>query len=133
MKNKQDKIEIIYDGSCPLCQAGVKNFCSNDSEGRIIKINKRVERDHKTALEAEDAKLNVDEGFIVKYQDKFYQGRQAAQLISELNIGKGLIRFMGKAMFRNKTIGKFFYPILLGTRNILIKIKGIGPIDSQKR
>lgn len=64
MKNKQDKIEIIYDGSCPLCQAGVKNFCSNDSEGRIIKINKRVERDHKTALEAEDAKLNVDEGFI---------------------------------------------------------------------
>ncbi|MFT6332185.1 MAG: putative DCC family thiol-disulfide oxidoreductase YuxK [Lentimonas sp.] len=133
MINKQDKVEIIYDGACPICQAGVNNFCSNDSKGIITKINKRDERNHKIAIEAEDADLNLDKGVIIKYQDEFYQGLEALHLMNKLNFGKGFVGFMSKAMFGNKTIGKYFYPIVLGARNILIKIKGVGLIDNQKR
>jgi len=128
MEKAQDKIEIIYDGECPICQAGVKSLCTGEDLGRITKIDKRVETDNAVVQEAKDANLNINKGVIIKYQGKLYQGLDALHLASKLKIGKGAVNAIGRLMFRNKTIGRALYPILRGTRNVLVSLKGVGQI-----
>lgn len=127
MQESQNKIDIIYDGECPICQAGVKSLC--DGKADITKIDKRTDKDNPVAIAAQSANLKIDEGVIIHYQDKFYQGVDALHLASKMDLGKGFVNSIGKLMFRNKTVGKFFYPFLRGTRNILVYAKGVGKIE----
>jgi len=74
------------------------------------------------------AKLNLDEGMVIKYQNHLYQGEEALHLMAVLGGDQGWFNRLNNSLYRSKTIAKRSYPFLKGARNLALKLKGSGKI-----
>lgn len=116
----QDKISVIYDKECPLCNHFV---CAiNDANEHVETINGR----EKSNLldEAIQRGLNIDNGSIVFYQGKYYYGYEALYLIARKTDAAGVIGFLNRYVFRFKFVARVSYPSLVILRKILLFILG---------
>lgn len=130
-EHNANEVYILYDGECPLCRMGVENFTIPEQEGELQCIDKRTDSGHPVAQEMQRHALNINEGMVVKYQGRFYQGAEALHLMSKLGAGKGVLSRAGVVIFRSRCVAKLLYPSLRTMRNLLLKIKGIPQIEAR--
>ena len=129
--SEKDDAWFVYDGECPLCRHGANNFCLSDPAATLHRINQRSD-DHEVVRQIREQRLDLDRGMVIKYRGHFYQGADALHLMSRLGLSKGRAGRAATLLFRSRRMARLCYPFLRAARNVLLRVKGIGPIRNLK-
>ena len=121
---KKPDICFIYDGDCPICQAGMEKLDIREDIGNTQRLNKRIETEHSTIKDAMDQNFDLNDGLIIKYQGQFHQGADALHVISQISNSNTLSGFISKILFHYKWSAYLLYPFIRALRYCLIKLKG---------
>lgn len=117
----KELLVIYYDQECPFCDAYAHYI--------QLKENYTLELKHARGAQAELAllcpHLNINNGFIVMYQDKYFQGVDALVLLNKLIDNKGFVGLLHKIFQSNNILSKILYGIVLMVRKILLYAMGI--------
>jgi predicted DCC family thiol-disulfide oxidoreductase YuxK len=125
-------IWFVYDGECPIWKRVSSFYEVRQEIGRLHTINAREQKEHPIMLEINQAGLNLDEGMIIKYGDRLYQGDSALHIIGLLGADIGFLNRINNRLFRHKKCAIFCYPVMKAIRNIFLKLKGVQKIENLK-
>lgn len=128
--NKADDIWFVYDGECPICTLGASLYRVKQSVGELHTVDARTEKRHPIMLEINAASLDLDEGMVIKYQDKLYHGREALLLMARLGGDTGIFNKINNGLFQFKPLAIMAYPFMKLIRNTAITFKGAGKIKN---
>ena len=123
-------VYFVYDGECPLCQLGASFYKVREVIGELELVDARTEKDHPVMQEVNAAKLNLDEGMVLKYQGQLYQGVEALYLMAKLGADEGVLNRLNNTLYKSKTLAKMHYPFMRGVRNLMLKAKGVKKIQN---
>jgi len=121
-------IWLVYDGDCPFCSASAQMVRIKQAVGRLYILNAREAAGHPLMMEIKTQGLDLNQGIVVKFQDRLYHGRDALHLLAIIGSENGWLNRLNVALFRNKRTVDFAYPFLRGVRNLALKILGKRPI-----
>ncbi len=127
---EQDGIWFIYDGECPLCRSAAMALRIKQQFGKLHLINARDQSDHPLMAEINAQGLDLDEGMVIYYGQKFYHGKTALQFMAKYGEATNSFTIFCKSLFWAKPIAALTYPWMRGTRNMLIKQRKVGKIDN---
>ena len=120
MSIDNSKIQIIYDGDCPICNAYVNYIRLKESFSHVEIINARNMHDMVSEYLAKGYDLN--NGMVVTVNGMVYFGSSAVHVISLMSADNGVIRKMNKWIFSSEKRAKYIYPFLRTVRNIFLMI-----------
>ncbi|MDX1507488.1 MAG: DCC1-like thiol-disulfide oxidoreductase family protein [Woeseiaceae bacterium] len=123
-----DDIQLVYDRECPVCEYYCQRVDVDASAGRLVRIDAREPSevmDEITALG-----LDIDEGMVVKIDDRIYYGSDAIHELAKLSAGPGVVNRLSRLTFRTPAMARFFYPMLKAVRNLLLKLLGRSRINN---
>lgn len=123
-----DEIWLVYDGDCPFCSASARMVRIKQAVGRLHILNAREAADHPLMSEIAAQQLDLNQGIVVRFQDRLYHGRDALLLLALIGSETGWLNRLNVALFRNKRTVDFAYPFLRGVRNLALKTLGKKPI-----
>lgn len=113
--NKQ-KIEIIYDSECPMCDHFASAISDSD---KATTIDGR--KPSETHDRAKGLGLDIDHGSIVYVDGKYLYGPEAVTYIANHIPVKGLVGLVNRILFRHYLIAKITYPVFVWLRHLLLK------------
>ena len=131
MNSPPASIQLIYDGDCPMCRTLGKTIKIREAVGRLEIINAR--ESHPILEDIQKKGLDLDEGIVVHYQNKFYHGADALHLLALLSSNYSWFNRLNAFLFRSAFFSKLSYPILKNIRNALLCYKGISKINNLQR
>ena len=133
MKTQENKegIWFIFDGDCPLCKHAAEAMEMKKRYGELFLVDAR-NPDAQPHLfeEIRKRKLNLDEGMVILYKEKFYHGGDALRFIAKHRKSRNIIDKVFYSIFRSQTISILSYPFIRGVRNTLLKALKIKPIEN---
>ncbi|PZP84653.1 MAG: hypothetical protein DI582_08230 [Azospirillum brasilense] len=121
-------VYFVYDGECPICTLGARFYQVRRSVGKVITVDARTEADHFVMQEVKVARLDLDEGMVIRYQDRLYQGAEALHLMATLGADEGLLNQLNNKIFVSRRLADLLYPSMRMARNIALRLKGSGKI-----
>lgn len=124
---------FVYDGECPICSLAAQALQIRKTVGRLELVNARSSDGHPVLQEVNAAKLDLDEGMVMKYGSNLYHGADALHLMALIGSGNGWFNAMNAALFRSKPVARIFYPLMRAVRNLAIRAKGVGRIKNLER
>ncbi len=127
MASKPD-IELLYDRECPACEFYCRRVDVHESAGRLVRIDARD--DSEVLREVTALGLDIDEGMVLKKDDRIYYGADAINELARLSSGSGLFNRIASATFRSPAVARTLYPILKAVRNLLLKMLGRSRINN---
>ena len=120
MSGKQ--VLLVFDRECPVC----RNYCQavriRKSVGDLQIVNAREQSDIMHEITARG--LDIDQGMVLKLEDKFYYGPDAIHALALLSTRSGILNRLNYWMFRSAWLSRTFYPLLRSLRNLLLKLLG---------
>ena len=129
MKTKRtgcrNDVIFVYDGDCPICGYAAHATRIQKEIGDLHLIDARSNRDHPIHIEIRERGLNLDDGMVLKYKDKFYHGQQALMLMARLGTNENWFNRMNRLLFHGETLSRIGYPPMRAIRNLLLKINGV--------
>ena len=125
-----DKVVVIYDPECPICDFYCSRVAPHDGTGEIELINARSDVTLLPEITARG--WDIDEGMVVKVGNDLYYGTEAIHQLSLASSGKGLIGPLSR-LFRNRSLATRLYPVFRNMRNGLLKILGRTRINNLGR
>lgn len=128
IKTEKPSIWFVYDGECPICQMGAALFKVRQSVGELHTVDARTEPHHPVMQGVNAARLDLDQGMVIKYLGQLYQGEEALRLMAKIGADQGLFNKINRALFQSETMVRFGYPPMRFARNVALAIKGVGKI-----
>ncbi len=128
-KNKGD-VWFVYDGDCPICQVAAHGLRIKKAVGNLHLLNARKENANPIITEINNKGLNLDEGMVIKFNDVFYHGADALQIMALLGTNQGWFNRMNYLLFKSPILSKICYPPLRVARNFTLKLKAIQNINN---
>ncbi|MGE3713280.1 MAG: DCC1-like thiol-disulfide oxidoreductase family protein [Alphaproteobacteria bacterium] len=129
MQNKET-LWFVYDGECPICQMGASLYRVRQSVGELKTVDARTEKNHSVMQEVNAAQLNLDNGMVVKYQNRLYQGKDALNLMAKLGGDDSVYNKINSRLFKSAAVSAACYPFMRGARNIALALKGVGKLNN---
>lgn len=126
----KQEIWFAYDGECPICATAAAAFRVREAVGTLHLVNARVDVGHPVLSEVNAARLDLDEGMVVKYGGRLYHGADALQLMAMIGSEHGWFNRMNAALFKNRSVARIAYPFMRAVRNMAIAVKGSGKIGN---
>ena len=123
-------IWFIYDGECPLCKAAALALRIKEDYGPLHLLNAREDKEHALIREINLHGLDLDQGMVIYDGREFFHGKDALQFMARYGDASGLFNLTNKALYQSDTLTKLMYPWMRGVRNILLRFKGVAPIDN---
>ena len=120
--NDQRQIELVYDKQCPACDLYCRHVDVRESEGRLVRVDARDPGDVMSEVTA--LGLDIDEGMVLKVDDRLYYGADAINQLALLSSRKGLFNRLASFAFRSPSAARILYPPLRAMRNLLLKMLG---------
>ena len=130
MSENKEIIWFVYDGECPICQLGASFYKVRQNIGEVKTVDARIEKDHPVMIEVNNASFDLDEGMVIKYEDKLYQGVDALHLMAKLGADEGILNTINNKFYKSEILAKISYPFMKGARNLALKVKGVGKINN---
>ncbi|TGN45260.1 DUF393 domain-containing protein [Paracoccus liaowanqingii] len=124
-------LEIFYDGECPVCVAWMRMARLRDASGGVELIDAR-ESDPRVA-ELMDAGFDLNQGMVVRWQDRIYHGAEAMTLLTLLSEAGGVSMRLQRALFGRPAIARRIYPLLVWGRLRLLRLMGRRMISVSKK
>ncbi len=113
-------IQVVYDRQCPVCDLYCRLVDVDEHEGRLVRVDARDPSeimDEITALG-----LDIDEGMVLKVDDRLYYGADAINQLALISSRKGLFNRLASFTFKSPTAARMLYPVLKAMRNLLLKL-----------
>ncbi len=66
--------------------------------------------------------LDIDQGMVVKLNDRIYYGPDAIHVLALLSSRSGFFNRLNYWMFRSRHVSRVLYPVLRNCRNLLLKL-----------
>lgn len=126
-------IYFVYDGQCPICQMGADLYKIRQSVGKLKTVDARTEENHPVMQEVNKAELNLDEGMVIKYNGKLYQGEGALNIMAKLGADAGWFNHINNTLYKSKIFARFSYPFMKAARNLALKLKGVDKIRNLEK
>ena len=126
----QDNAWLIYDGDCPICRRVVEALRVKKAVGELHLIDARENQQHPLIAEINALGLDLDEGLVLKFQQRHYHGQDALHMMALLGSRHGWFNRMNAILFRSRLVARLCYPMMRATRNLLLRIKGIDKIHN---
>jgi predicted DCC family thiol-disulfide oxidoreductase YuxK len=116
-KTDAREITIIYDGSCPVCDAYVRY--TRLREALDIKL---IDARQEPGMLRELAQygLDLEEGMVVFFGGRRFHGADAMHLLATLTTRSGTWNRLNRWLFSNPRHSALFYPALKQGRRILL-------------
>lgn len=124
---------FVYDGACPLCTLGASFYRVRQEVGVLHGVDARAEPDHPLLKEIRQTGLDLDEGMVIKYQDKLYHGREALLLMAQLGADAGVLNKLNNRLFRSRPLATLCYPMMKLARRLALTLNGAGLIKQAPR
>lgn len=119
---------LIYDKECPLCDSYCRMARIRESVGELKLIDARNPSAAMEEITA--AGLDIDQGMVLKLDERIYYGSDAIHALSLISSRSGVFNRINYWLFRSKTLSRLFYPVLRSGRNLLLKILGRTKINN---
>lgn len=94
------------------------------SHGPLKILDARSNRSHSLLFEINQAGLDLDQGMVIKYQDKLYHGPAALRLMAQLAAPDNWFNRINSALFRAQWSSTIAYPFMRMARNLALRMKG---------
>lgn len=128
-KESPARIEALYDGQCPLCRFGVRNYRLDESHGALEVVDMREASAVKE--EAMARGFDLDRSVVIRYGDDFYEAGDAMHLMAmRADQGDWRNRWITR-IFRSRTRSRLLYPFLRSVRLALLWLRKIPRISEQ--
>ena len=79
------------------------------------------------------AGLDIDQGMVLKMNDRLYYGADAIHALSLLSTRSGALNRLAFWMFRSRRISRVLYPVCRLFRNLLLKAMGVTKINNLQK
>ena len=116
------KVEVVYDRECPICEYYCQRVDVAPDIGEMIRVDAR--EDSPVLDEVTDLGLDIDEGMVVKVDDRIYYGSDAIRKLATVSSRTGFLNRFSYHLFRHSRAARLLYPMLAACRNLLLKILG---------
>ena len=124
----QADVLLVYDKQCPLCD----NYCQlvrvRESTGKLVLVDAR--ENSAVMQEITAAGLDIDQGMVLKFQDRVYYGSEAMHVLSLLSTRSGIFNRINFWVFRSRRLSRFLYPIFRFFRGLFLKARGVTKINN---
>jgi predicted DCC family thiol-disulfide oxidoreductase YuxK len=117
---------IVYDGQCPFCSRYVQLLRLRESLGAVRLIDAR--EGGQIVEELQRAGVDLDEGMVLKLDDRLYHGHDCIHVLALLSTPSGLFNRINAAVFRSSLSARMLYPVLRAGRNAVLRFLGRGKI-----
>jgi predicted DCC family thiol-disulfide oxidoreductase YuxK len=117
---------IVYDGQCPFCSRYVQLLRLRESLGAVRLIDAR--EGGPIVEELQRAGVDLDEGMVLKLDDRLYHGHDCIHVLALLSTPSGLFNRINAAVFRSAPTARMLYPVLRVGRNAVLRLLGRGKI-----
>ena len=125
-KGSRQIAELIYDGECPFCNAYVRMTRVRENlDLRLIDARSGSQTVH----DAVAAGFDLNEGFVLKIQERYYHGQEALHTLALLSSRSGLFNRFTTWVFANPNRSLLLYPVLRFCRNTTLRILGRKPLN----
>ncbi|MEM7054051.1 MAG: DUF4166 domain-containing protein [Pseudomonadota bacterium] len=124
---------FVYDGDCSICCMAAEALQIKKSVGDLHLVDARHDQQHPLVAEINALGLDLDEGMVLKFQDRHYHGRDALHLMALLGSAHGGFNRMNALLFRSKFVARLCYPFMRAMRNFLLRMNGIAKIRNLER
>jgi len=117
----KELLSVYYDQECPFC----------DAYAHYIQLKENYILELKNARDAQKELLllcgcmDINNGFIIIYQKRCYQGVDALALLNTLMSNKGFLAFAQKIFQSNTLFSNIIYKIILYVRKTVLYLLGI--------
>lgn len=122
MNENEDRVELVYDRECPVCEFYCQRIGIRESAGQLERIDAR--EDSEIMKEITALGLDIDEGMIVRHEDQIYYGSDAIHQLSKLSAQQGAVNRLARIGFGSATLARLLYPVFKALRNLLLKVLG---------
>ena len=136
MSGKQEKLILVYDKECPMCDAYCRMVRIREAAGDLELFDAR---DGGPIIDDLTARgLDIDEGMVLIAGDELYYGSDAIHALSLLSSRSGIFNRLNYRIFRSKRVSGLLYPVLRSGRNLLLRLLGrtrinnLGLADNQR-
>lgn len=124
MSNSPNALWLVYDGDCPFCTAGARMYRLRQSVGELHIVNAReiAGSELMAAIEAHGFDLNT--GIVARFEGRLYHGKDALHLLALLGSNQGWLNRLNVFLFRHKAAITLLYPVMVATRNLMLRLRG---------
>lgn len=129
-RHPQHDAWLIYDGDCPICRRVAEALRLKRTVGELHLIDARENQQHPLIVEINALGLDLDEGLVLKFQQRHYHGQDALHIMALLGSRHGWFNRMNAILFRSRLVARLCYPLMRTSRNLLLRIKGIDKIHT---
>lgn len=105
-----------------MCEYYCQRIDIDEAAGELLRIDAREQSD--VLDEVTDIGLDIDEGMVVKANDRIYYGSEAIHQLALMGSRKGIVSRSAYWVFRSKTAARILYPMLAACRKLLLKLLG---------
>lgn len=117
-----EKLEIFYDGDCPVCAAWMRIARLREVAGDVELIDARMGDPRVIALMRDG--FDLDQGMVVRWQRRIYYGAEAMTLLSMLSEARGPLMRLQRGLFERPALARLIYPFLVRGRLLLLRLLG---------
>lgn len=128
MSNPPNTLWLVYDGDCPFCSATAQMYRLKKSVGTLQVINAREASDTDIMQAIAEAKLDLNEGIVARFNGRLYHGSEALHLLAMLGSDNDWLNRLNVTLFRNPHTVRLAYPAMKFLRNSVLKMMGRTPI-----
>lgn len=126
--SSDDELGIVYDWQCPACNVYCHLLRVDESGGRLHLINARENPEVMKEITARG--YDIDQGMILKMNDRFYYGAEAIHSLALISIPSTAFNRFNNWIFRSRRRSELLYPVLRSWRNFLLKFLGRTKINN---
>lgn len=123
---------FVYDGDCPVCRMSAHALRIRQSVGELHLVNARTDLDHPVLQEVNRQGLDLDQGMVLKFGERLYHGDDALVMTALLGGEQGWKNRINAMLFRHKWLARFSYPLMRGTRRLLLLVLGVPKLHNLK-
>lgn len=123
-QSRFQEVTVLYDGECPLCRFGMKNYeCGTQS---VTFIDMRAASALKD--KAISRGFNLNKEIVIECDNKIFSGGEAIHLMATQAKPSKWFNRQVYRLFHSPSRSKLIYPLLSGTRRLLSWLMKIPPV-----
>lgn len=128
MIDDRKKIEILYDGQCPICTDYCTKVQLKEGEGELVLLDARKKGELLDEVTAKG--LDIDQGMVVRRDGQLFYGSEAMREIVKLKKKAGSAE---RFFFGGQKIAAVVYSVCKTARNVVLRVLGIRKIGNLKK
>ncbi len=113
---------LVYDGDCPVCRNYTRHLSIRQAAGTFELLDARDNPPIMQEINA--ARIDMDDGFVLKIGDRLYHGADAIHALALLSTRTGIFNRVNFLIFKSKTLSRLLYPVLKSGRALLLAMLG---------